>query len=88
MIKCKEVTKSSGNIFKDLGYENPEERLAKAKIIRQIKLLIKELTDQEAIKILKISNDKYSLLKNSITLDFSLDDLRIFLQKLEEINND
>lgn len=35
-----EYTVSSGNIFKDLGFENPDEELAKVKLASKINRLI------------------------------------------------
>ena len=34
--------KSSGNVFADLGFENPEEELMKSDLTAQISLIIKE----------------------------------------------
>jgi predicted XRE-type DNA-binding protein len=36
------VTPSSGNVFADLGFDNPEEMLLKAELVRQISSAIKE----------------------------------------------
>jgi hypothetical protein len=38
----KEKFTSSGNIFADIGIENPEETLAKAEIVQQIYITIKK----------------------------------------------
>jgi len=38
--KNKNITPSSGNVFADLGLPNPEERLAKAELARQINNII------------------------------------------------
>src|SRR4051812_18317025 len=35
------VTAGSGNVFADLGFANPEEELLKAKLIREIRSIIK-----------------------------------------------
>src|SRR5437762_5366491 len=37
MSKPKKVTTSSGNVFADLGFANPEEELLKAKLVREIR---------------------------------------------------
>ena len=39
-----EIYRGSGNVFADLGCENPEELLAKADIVLAINTLIKSLT--------------------------------------------
>ena len=36
------VTPSSGNVFADLGFAEPEEELAKAKLARRVRQIIKE----------------------------------------------
>ncbi len=36
------VQASSGNIFQDLGYSNPDEMLMKAELVRQISEIIAE----------------------------------------------
>ena len=37
MSHDKKITVSSGNVFADLGFANPEEELLKAKLIREIR---------------------------------------------------
>ena len=41
MSNAKKVTASSGNVFADLGFANPEEELLKAKLVREIRGIIK-----------------------------------------------
>src|SRR3989338_4640830 len=59
-----EYTESSGNVFADLGIDNPEEALAKSEIVLKIQAIIKKkkLTQAKAAKILKITQPKISLL--------------------------
>ena len=58
------VTPSSGNVFADLGFENPEEMLLKAELVRQISLAIKEkgLNQYQAAEVLGIDQPKVSFL--------------------------
>ena len=58
------VTKSSGNIFADLGLANPEELIIKAELARQIAKIIAEqkITQTEAARILGIDQPKVSAL--------------------------
>jgi predicted XRE-type DNA-binding protein len=79
-----EYTESSGNVFADLDIENPEEALAKAKIVHKIQAIIKKkkLTQAKAAKILKISQPKISLLLRGYLTDFSLERLLRFLNDL------
>jgi predicted XRE-type DNA-binding protein len=41
MRNGRKVTESSGNVFADLGFANPEEELLKAKLVREIRAIIK-----------------------------------------------
>ncbi|BBI16565.1 XRE family transcriptional regulator [Neochlamydia sp. S13] len=53
MKKVIKYEESSGNVFADLGIENPEEALAKAELARQIAKLIKKkkLKQKQAAEI-------------------------------------
>ena len=79
-----EYTESSGNVFADLGIPNPEEALAKSKIVMKIDALIKKkkLTQAQVAKLLKISQPKVSLLLRGYLTDFSLERLLRFLNNL------
>ena len=79
-----EYTESSGNVFADLDIPNPEEALAKSKIVMKIHDIIKKkkLTQAKAAKILKISQPKISLLLRGYLADFSLERLLRFLNDL------
>ena len=80
-IKYKE---SSGNVFRDLDLENPEELLAKAEAVRQIGKIIKKkrLTQTEVSAILKIPQPKVSALLRGRLHSFSLERLFRFLNDL------
>lgn len=79
-----EYTESSGNIFADLGIDNPQEALAKSEIVLKIQAIIKKkkLTQAKAAKILKITQPKISLLLRGYLEDFSLERLLRFLNDL------
>jgi len=79
-----EYTESTGNVFADLDIPNPEEALAKSKIVIKIHDIIKKkkLTQAKAAKILKISQPKISLLLRGYLADFSLERLLRFLNDL------
>lgn len=81
-----EITKSSGNIFEDLGFPNAEERLAKAKLASKIYDIIEErgLTQKEAAAILGIDQPKVSALKNGRLSGFSIERLFSFLVALDQ----
>jgi predicted XRE-type DNA-binding protein len=75
---------SSGNVFADLGIENPEEALAKSELARQIGKLIKKkkLTQMQAAEILGIDQPKISALIRGRLRSFSLERLIRFLNEL------
>lgn len=76
-----DYTLSSGNVFEDLGFENPEECLAKAELARQINNLIKQkaFTQKAAAEILNIDQPKVSALNKGKLSGFSLERLFRFL---------
>jgi predicted XRE-type DNA-binding protein len=82
----KKYKKSSGNIFNDLGLENPEERLAKVKIASMIYDIIEErkLTQKKAGKLLGVSQPKISALRNGRLDGFSIERLFSFLRALDQ----
>ncbi|MFV0340526.1 MAG: helix-turn-helix domain-containing protein [Parachlamydiaceae bacterium] len=84
MKKKIEYENSSGNVFADLGIENPDEALAKAELARQIGGLIKmkKLTQLQAGEILGIDQPKISALIRGRLRSFSLERLIRFLNEL------
>lgn len=84
MKKKNEYIKSSGNIFADFGFENPEECLAKVDLAIQINNLIKQkaLTQKAAAEILAIDQPKISALNKGKLSGFSLERLFRFLNFL------
>ena len=58
MSSAKKVTVSSGNVFADLGFANPEEELLKAKLVREIRGIIKrqKLTQTKAAAVLGLND--------------------------------
>ena len=84
-IPMTEVTVGSGNVFADLGLQNPEERLVKAQLARQIYICItdRNLTQAEAATILGIDQPKVSNLINGKLAAFSIDRLFRFLNALD-----
>ncbi len=83
------ITKSSGNVFKDLGYTDleAEEMLVKASLASKINEIIFEelkFTQREAAEILGISQPNISLLNCGILKDFSIERLMRFLSILNQ----
>lgn len=79
-------TKSSGNVFSDMGFKNSKERLVKAELALKINQLIEErkLKQVEAAKILGINQPKISAISNGRLNDFSIERLIEFLNRLDQ----
>ena len=79
------ITKSSGNVFVDLGLPNPEKYLAKIELAYQINNIVEKrgLKQIEAAKTLGIDQPKISALKCGRLDDFSIERLIGFLNKLD-----
>jgi predicted XRE-type DNA-binding protein len=80
------VEHGTENIFADLGFANPEEHLAKAKLAMQIIAIIRQrrLSQTEAAAILGIDQPKVSALMRGQLKNFSLDRLCRFLNHLDK----
>jgi predicted XRE-type DNA-binding protein len=74
----------SGNVFEDLGFENPEEQQHKAQIASLIYNIIegRKLNQKEAGKILGVNQPKVSALKNGRLEGFSIERLFKYLALL------
>jgi predicted XRE-type DNA-binding protein len=75
----------SGNVFKDLGFENPEEQI-KAELTRQINSIIKKRhwTQKIAASKLGLTQPKISLLNRGRLKNFSLEKLMYILNQLNQ----
>lgn len=80
-----EITKSSGNVFADIGLPDADKYLAKAELASQINAIIKnrDLKQSEAAKVLGIDQPKVSALSCGRLDDFSFERLISFLNKLD-----
>lgn len=78
------VQASSGNIFADLGLENPDELLVKAELARKISKIItqQKMSQAEAAEILGVDQPKISALINGKLSGFSTVRLFRFLNAL------
>jgi len=81
-----EYTESSGNVFADLGFDEPEEELAKAEILIQFAdaVVARGLTRARAAKLLAISQPEVSALLNGNVEGFSLERLIRLLLMLDK----
>lgn len=75
---------SSGNVFADIGVENPEEELTKAKLVWEIEQIIKKrkMTQAAAAKVMGINQPKVSSLIRRKLEGFSVERLIHFLNAL------
>ena len=85
MSKPKQVTASSGNVFADLGFVNPEEELLKAKLVREIRGIIKrrKLTQTKAAVMLGLKQPDVSALVTGRVGKFSIDRLIRCLDRMD-----
>ena len=83
-MMTKRVTKSSGNVFADIGVRNPDEALVKAKLARVIAraIEVRQMTQSEAADLLGIDQPKVSSLVRGKLVGFSIDRLFRFLTAL------
>src|ERR1700739_2357489 len=85
MSKDDKVTESSGNVFADLGFANPEEELLKAKLVREIRGIIKrrKLTQTKAAIMLGLKQPDVSALVTGRVGKFSIDRLVRCLNRMD-----
>jgi predicted XRE-type DNA-binding protein len=78
------VTASSGNVFADLGFAEPEEELTKAQLASHIRETIKRrrLTQVAAARIMGVDQPKVSALLNGRIANFSSERLMRLLTAL------
>ena len=80
-----DATVGSGNVFADLGFDKPEEELLKAKLVREIRAIIKRrgLTQTDAADLLGLKQPDVSALVTGRTGKFSIDRLVRCLDRLD-----
>lgn len=80
-----DIIQGSGNVFADLGFENPEEELLKAQLVREIRALIKRrrLTQAKAGALLGLAQSDVSALANGKVARFSLERLLRCVRRLD-----
>ena len=82
--KRPQVEEGSGNVFADLGLENPEELQIKARLVFEISQIIqkKKLTQAEVATRTALDQPKISRLLNGHLSGFSIDRLFAILNRL------
>ena len=85
MDNSKKATVSSGNVFADLGFDNPEEELLKAKLVREIRGIVKrrKLTQTKAAALLGLKQPDVSALVTGRVGKFSIDRLVRCLDRMD-----
>ncbi|MET3219264.1 putative XRE-type DNA-binding protein [Bradyrhizobium japonicum] len=84
MSKAIKATAGSDNILADLGFANPEEELLKAKLIRELRAIIKrrKLTQTKAAELLGLKQPDVSALVTGRVGKFSIDRIVRCLDRL------
>lgn len=79
-----DITESSGNVFADLGLDQPEVRLAKAELAARIAAVLRErdLTQKQAAELLGLDQPKISAIVRGKLSGFTIDRLLRFLADL------
>lgn len=78
------ATLSSGNVFADLGFENPEEELAKSRLVSALYSLMKDrgIAEARIAELLEIDQPAVSRLLRGRTSGFTIDRLTGLLRQL------
>ena len=81
----KDITKGSGNVFADLGFEDAAEYKAKADLAMEVIQIIekRKLTQKEAASLIGAKQPDISKLKGGNLKGFTIDRLFSFLLKLD-----
>lgn len=79
-----EIEIGSGNVYKDLGFKDPEAMLTKARIVAEIARIIRArlLTQTAAAKVLGLSQPKISALLSGHFQGYSQERLIFLLNRL------
>ena len=85
MIKTKDYEKSSGNVFEDLEFKNPEQEFLKAGLSHCVHKarLEKNLTQSQAAALMGVSQADISKLKPEQYYKFTVERLFILLNSLD-----
>ncbi|MFI5385485.1 MAG: helix-turn-helix domain-containing protein [Fimbriimonadales bacterium] len=80
------IIESSGNVFADLGFENPEEELAKSRLVSAISKVMaaRRLTQAKVAEAIGIDQPQVSKLLRGRTGGYSTDRLIRILNQLDQ----
>ena len=78
--------RGSGNVFRDLGFERPDDELAKATLIVHVRELVaaRRLRQTDAARVLGIPQSKVSVLLRGHSEGFSTERLMKLLNRLDQ----
>jgi predicted XRE-type DNA-binding protein len=84
-IEEQKVTLSSGNVFADLGFENPEQMILKAELVREISAAIKEkgLNQHQAGEVLGLEAQKIADLLRGRFSEYPIERLFQYMNALD-----
>ncbi len=76
---------SSGNVFADLGFDDPEEEIIKAKLVREFRIAVKRrrLTQAKTAELIGVRQPDVSAIMTGKTHKFSITRLVRFLDRLD-----
>jgi predicted XRE-type DNA-binding protein len=79
------IIPSSGNVFADLGFQNPEEMILKSSLVRELSAAIKEkeLTLHQAAEILEMEIQKLSDLLKGRFSEYPIERLFTYMNALD-----
>ena len=85
-IPDNDITRGSGNVFEDLGFQDAAERQVKTRLALAVNELLKarKLKQREIAEVLNIPQPKVSALKNYRLDQFSIERLMAFLTRLNQ----
>ena len=85
MTAADKVTRGRANVFEDLGFANPEEELLKAKLVGELRAVIKRrrLTQARAAELTGLRQPDVSVICTGKTGKFSIDRLVRCLDALD-----
>lgn len=84
--KDNDITRGTGNVFEDLGFQDSAERQTKTRLALAVNELLKarKLKQREIAELLSIPQPKVSALKNFRLDQFSVERLMEFLTSLNQ----
>lgn len=85
MTEKEKIIVSSGNVFEDLGLPEPNDRLLKSQLARQIGLMIEQrgLTQKQAAEAMGIDQPKVSAILRGQLSSFTIDRLVKYLNAFD-----